>query len=353
MTAEAVGLEVELSEVPAATSALWATLVRQRRTEVFHSPTWAAVLADTYGFDVRARILHRGGSPEAGIAFVTLDDHLGRRHVTLPFSDFCDPLVDDDSQLRRLIDDHLSGPAAVTIKRRVTETRSDSAELTEGARFAWHGIDVGGDIDAAWDRLDSGARRAIRKAQAAGITVRAATSLDDLRSFFELHLAVRKYKYRLLSQPWRFFESIWHRFLAPGEGVLLLAEVEGRVVGGVLFLTWGDTLYYKFNASDMDQLSVRPNDVVLWEGMKWANESGLSMVDLGVSDLDQPGLIRYKQKYASQDGEVVVLRKPGAVRPGDAEARALLGEVTRLFVDPSVPDAITERAGDALYGFFT
>lgn len=353
MTVEAVGLEMERSEVSVATSALWESLVRQRRTEVFHSPTWAAVLADTYGFDVRARILHRSGVPEAGIAFVTLDDHLGRRHLTLPFSDFCDPLVDDDSQLRRLIDDQLSGPDAVTIKRRVSETPSNVAELTESSRFAWHGIAVDGDIGAAWGRLDSGARRAVRKAQAAGITVRAATSLDDVRSFFNLHLAVRKYKYRLLTQPWRFFESIWHRFLAPGEGVLLLAEAEGRVVSGVLFLTWGDTLYYKFNASDTDRLSVRPNDVVLWEGMKWANERGLCMVDLGVSDLDQPGLIRYKQKYASHDGEVVVLRKPGALRPGDIEARALLGELTRLFVDPSVPDAITERAGDALYGFFT
>lgn len=352
MTAEAVGSEVERSEVSAATSGMWATLVRQRRTDVFHSPTWASVLADTYGFDVRARILHRGGTPEAGIAFVTLDDHLGRRHVTLPFSDFCDPLVDDHSQLRQLIDDLLSGPDAVTIKTRVGPAHR-VPELTDGARFAWHGIDVRGDIDAAWDRVDSGARRAIRKAQTAGITVRAATSIDDVRTFFELHLAVRKYKYRLLSQPWRFFESIWNRFLAPGEGVLLLAEIEGRVVGGVVFLTWDDTLYYKFNASDMDQLSVRPNDVVLWEGMKWANQRGLAMIDLGVSDFDQPGLIRYKQKYASDDGEVVVLRKPGAARPGDAEARALLGELTRLFVDASVPDAITERAGDALYGFFT
>lgn len=164
---------------------------------------------------------------------------------------------------------------------------------------------------------------------------------------------MRKHKYRLLPQPWRFFEAIWRRFLEPGHGVLMLAECDGQAIGGVVFLEWGDRLYYKFNASDLDHLDARPNDLVLWEGIGYAAERNLSLVDLGVSDLDQPGLIRYKRKYASEEGSVTVHRRRPSTASGPAdEIRDLLGAMTELYVDPSVPDAITERAGDRLYRYF-
>src|SRR5690606_30698311 len=114
-----------------------------------------------------------------------------------------------------------------------------------------------------------------------------AESEDDLRAFFEMHLRVRKHKYGLLAQPYRFFRSIWDNFLVPGRGRLLLARVDGRVVGGVLYLDWGDTVYYKFNASDPGDLGVRPNDLLVWEGLRRAHESGMRWFDFGVSDWDQ------------------------------------------------------------------
>jgi CelD/BcsL family acetyltransferase involved in cellulose biosynthesis len=354
MTVEAVESQGEVVDVAVVTDRRWHDLTAGRRSDVFHSPAWAGVLADTYGMQVRARILHAAGRTLAGMAYVTVDDHLGVRHVTLPFSDFCDPLVDDSGQLRKLIGDLLDGPDPLSIRCLFDDASSALPELTEAHHLGWHRIDVTRSEADMWDAIDPGARRAIRKATAAGLTVRPARSIDDVRLFFELHLRVRKYKYRLLSQPWRFFQSIWERFLAPGDGILLLAEADdGRAVGGVLFLAWGDTLYYKFNASDPDNLDVRPNDLILWEGMRWAHEHGLAFVDLGVSDLDQPGLIRYKRKYATEEGGVTVRRKPAAMVPaGVEEARRLLGKMTELFVDESVPDDVTERAGDLLYRLF-
>lgn len=353
MTTEALGSRIEMSDVDAAGDPLWAALVSDRRSDVFHSPDWARVLQDTYGFGVRARILHHGAQPLAGMLLVTVEDHLGTRHVSLPFSDFCDPLVDDAVQLRHLMADTLGDPHPVSMKCVFDRHAAEIPGLSDVARLAWHRVGVSDDVDTLWSGIDSTARRAIRKATAAGLTVRPAASIGDLRTFFELHLGVRKHKYRLLSQPWRFFESIWEHFLSRDRGVLLLAEVEGRTLGGVLYLEWKDTLYYKFNASDLGELPARPNDAVLWEGMRWAHDRGLSWVDLGVSDLDQPGLIKYKRKYATEEGEVTVWRKPGTHPTGTGvEARGLLTDLTALFVDESVPDAVTERAGDAMYRYF-
>lgn len=353
MTADQTQSAWEVLDVSAADDPAWLALVTSRRTDVFHSPQWAAVLADSYGFEARARIIRESGVPVAGCVAVTVDDLIGRRHVGLPFSDFCDPLVDDADQLAILLGAIGYGSEPLTIKSRQCAELSENSDMHEVGSLAWHGIPISTDAEMMWSAIDPSARRAIRRATESGVVVRATRDLDDLRRFFELHLSVRKHKYRLLPQPWRFFEAIWRRFLEPGAGVLMLAELDGRPIGGIVFLEWGGRLYYKFNASDLDHLEVRPNDLALWEGMQYAADRGLDLIDLGVSDLDQPGLIRYKRKYASEEGAVgVYRRRPTDTSSGSGDVRALLSEVTELLVDPSVPDAVTERAGDRLYRYF-
>jgi hypothetical protein len=77
--------------------------------------------------------------------------------------------------------------------------------------------------------------------------VRVGESIDDVRSFFDLHLHVGSYKYQLLAQPWPFFEHLWtHLSAGPWTSA---ARRDGRTgARGVLFLEWAHD-YYKFNAS--------------------------------------------------------------------------------------------------------
>lgn len=167
-----------------------------------------------------------------------------------------------------------------------------------------------------------------------------------------MHCHVRKSKYRLLAQPLAFFESLHASFAAEGRLTVLLAEVEGTPVAGILFLEWGDTLYYKFNASFDRQL--RPNDLLVWEGIRLGRERGLARLDFGLSDAQQPGLVRYKSKFATEDGEISLLRwqPPDHADPRGELAGQTLHRMTHLLTDPLVPDDITRAGGDALYRFF-
>lgn len=289
----------------------------------------------------------------AGFVYAEVDDFLGRRLVSLPFSDFCDPLIDQPAQWETIAGDLLSRPEPFSVKPLLDRHAESDGRLHEVGRVKWHRCDVTRDPETMWAGLHPGARRAIRKAEGGGVTIRAAENLADVRAFFDLHLKTRKHKYQLLAQPWRFFESIWHRFLEPGDGELLLAEADGAVLGGVMFLHWKQTSYYKFNASETAALELRPNDLTLWEGLRRANATDLAWVDFGVSDLDQEGLIRYKRKYATEEGEVRFLKRRVDPDPREVGARAILTDVTSLFVEPGVPDEVTERAGDVLYRFFT
>ncbi len=73
---------------------------------------------------------------------------------------------------------------------------------------------------------------------------------------------------------------------------------------------------------------------------------------LGVSDLDQPGLLRFKRKYATDEKRVVVLRSAQGPKPGKSDVDVLLREITRLLTDESVSDDVTGAAGSVLYRLF-
>ena len=339
------------------TNPLWQKLTEQYSSDAFHSPEWMKVLTATYGFTVQAHvILDDAGEPVAGLPFCRIEDIRGKRLVALPFSDYCDPLVGEAAHWRLLLDKLLEEQIPFVVRPLHNAVALTDERLALVNKAKWHGIDLRPDLDTLWMSLHSSARRAIRKARKNGMVVQAAASKEDLRAFFELHLKVRKYKYRLLAQPYSFFENIWEQFIERQNGLLLLARHEGEVIGGIFFLEWKDGMYYKFNSSAPSFLAQRPNDLLLWKGIEYAKEKGFAHLDLGLSDWDQEGLVRYKRKFASEEKTISYLcyEPNGATADSerDKKIKQLLPQLTDLFTDESVPDLITEQAGDVLYGLF-
>lgn len=335
--------------------ARWQTLVHKYPSSVFHSAEWMRVLTDTYGFDIQAHlVVDADGAPQAGLPFCRISDLRGERIVSLPFCDYLDPLVESAEQWNLLLDQLAAEGVPVIFRCLHNPVPLANGRLQEFKRARWHGIDLRPDLDTLWMSLNGAARRAIKKAEQSHLQIVVAEDRSMMRAFFEMHLRVRKYKYQLVAQPYRFFENIWHHFMEAQRGMVLLALQEGEVVAGIVFLRWRDTLFYKFNASALTNLSYRPNDLLVWMGIQQAKAQGLQRFDFGLSDWDQAGLLQYKRKFASEERTIHFLEydSNGSTAPYVQQARALLPQLTDLFTDETVPDHITEKAGDALYRFF-
>jgi ABC-type lipoprotein release transport system permease subunit len=75
-----------------------------------------------------------------------------------------------------------------------------------------------------------------------------------------------------------------------GYGIPAFSEAQRYHYGGDRLypvLAWGDTLYYRFNTSEGAALPLRPNDLLLWEGIRMGAALGCRRLDLGRSDDDQ------------------------------------------------------------------
>ena len=335
---------------------IWRTLVERTTSSVFHSPTWIQVLTDTYGWDASAYVvLDDRGEPQAGIPFCRIADMMGERILALPFSDYCDPLVSDQQCWQFLMDCLLSERCPITLRCLHNNLPLADSRFAVVKQAKWHGLNLKPELDELWRGMEDSTHRAIRKSQREALVVRVAKSEDELRAFFEMHLKIRKYKLGLLAQPFSFFQNIWRHFVDTQHGFLLLALYQDKIVAGDFFIEWKDTLYYKFNASLPADLSHRPNDLLIWEGIQRGKARGFKFFDFGLSDIDQEGLVRYKRKFGTVEKTISFLRYTPNGSPTLAEklTRDLLTQLTHRFTDQMVPDPVTERAGEDLYRLFT
>jgi CelD/BcsL family acetyltransferase involved in cellulose biosynthesis len=331
----------------------WRELAAGPAGSVFTSPPWIAAVCDGYGLTPEARVLiGPGGRATDGLAWVRVADARGERLSSLPFSDRAEPLVADAAAWELLAAEPLASGLPFTLRCLDDSPAAADSRLATVGEAAWHGLPLAGPIDEVHARLSPETRRNLRAAGRAGLRVVASGDLEAVRAFHRLHVALRKRKYRMLAQPLDFFERIWEHF-APGDAVLTVLAMAGdEPVAGALYLVWDDVAHYKFGASIPERLALRPNEAVHWAAIRWAMERGLTLLDWGLSDLDQPGLLRFKRKWGSVERRIVTLRGGPPPSAASAEIGALLGEVTRLLTDDAVPDEVAARAGAVLYRYF-
>lgn len=333
--------------------ARWRQLSSGPLGSLFTSPPWIAAVCDTYGFEPVGRIaLDSEERPTGGLAWVDVRDLRGQRRLALPFCDRADPLLSDAAVWPALAADALAGDLPFTLRALAGSPALRDPRFAVTAEAAWHATALDRTSDELLAAFRSQTRRNIATAERAGVQVVLRSDADAVVDFHRLHVGLRKHKYRLLAQPLSFFTRLWKAF-APDDAIrTALALVGGRPVAGAVYLVWGDTVYYKFGASQAEHLPLRPNDALHWALMRWAVDRGLRALDWGVSDLDQPGLVAYKRKWASVERRVLTVNAGGPARGRRADVEETLRAMTALLTDPAVPDHVSDRGGAALYRFF-
>jgi CelD/BcsL family acetyltransferase involved in cellulose biosynthesis len=239
--------------------------------------------------------------------------------VSLPFTDSCAPLGDAV---------RLSSALSASSRAHRIEVRAPLPGAAGEAVALGHVLALGAGEDAvARGFHKSQVQRNIRRAEREGVVVRTATSEAELtESFYALHVRTRR-RLGAPVQRRRFFSLLWRRVLEPGGGYVLLAHHGGRPVAGAVFLTAGDTVVYKYGASDERAWSVRPNHLLFGEAIRRACAEGRTRFDFGRTDADDTGLADFKRGWGATEQPLVYTTlgaraSTGRRLPGAAAAAA-------------------------------
>ncbi len=118
----------------------------------------------------------------------------------------------------------------------------------------------------------------VRLAVRHGVAVRSGTA-SDLPLFYDLYAETARRDGFPIRPPAYYWDG-WQSFLEAGRAHLLLAEVEGEPVAGLMLFTFGETAWYMYGASSDRYREHMPNYLLQWAAICRAREAGCTLYDL-------------------------------------------------------------------------
>jgi FemAB-related protein (PEP-CTERM system-associated) len=284
------------------------TFVEQhtRDSSLYHSPAWLDLLTGLYGYSVIPLVSTNASRHITGFLPLCFMQSpiTGRRLVSLPFSDYCPLLAEDEHSANDLIDQAID--LAQQQKVRYLELRTGSNEvlakrtdLVEEHLYVRWLLSLCADPDAVWAKLRKPVQHQIKKSRKLGVQVRIAQHREEMAHYYRLHLQTRCKKHGMPAQPQAFFFDLWDTFAAQGSIQLLLAEYQGNVIASMILFASGTTVRYAYGASDERYLHLAPNNLLLWTAITWSCTHGFETLDLGRTACDNEGLMEFKRRWGA------------------------------------------------------
>jgi CelD/BcsL family acetyltransferase involved in cellulose biosynthesis len=278
-----------------------AFLERDPRASIFHHPGWLRALNRTYGY---VPVVFTTSAPDErltnGVAFCRVNSWLtGRRLVSLPFSDHCEPLARPHELqfILQLLQAKMDEEELRYVEFRPLELRPDGEGVCESEQFAFHTIDL---RPSAADILKSlhkdSIRRKIQRAEREQLVYEVGNHDQLLKKFFHLFAMTRR-RHGLPPTPFRWFTNLVE--CLGDRAQVRLASLGHEPVAALFTLKFGKAMVYKYGASDPGFNNLGGTPFLFWKAIEDAKENGIEEMDLGRSDLDNEGLIRFKGQLAS------------------------------------------------------
>lgn len=306
----------------------WPKLVEQHpHASVFHSCAWLRALQTTYGYEPLAVTTCAPGESLTNVmVFCVVRSWLtGDRLVSLPFSDHCEPLVTSSEEfgaLTAFVEDMRQAQGWKYVELRIADAAWQCDDTFSRAMTSWlHRLDLRPDLDRLYRGLHKDCiQRKIRRAERERLSYEVGVGESLIDRLYRLLQSTRA-RHRLPPQPIEWFRNV---VACLGRNVRIrIASKEGRPVAGILTVSQGKRLVYKYGASDAVWNHLGGTAMLLWEAIKEAKQSGCESLDLGRSDLDNPGLIAFKERWGAERTVLTTWRTPSAAASPRGERLAM------------------------------
>lgn len=333
----------------------WAELVKRHpNASVFHTVAWLQALQRTYGYEpVAFTTSPPTGELENGLVFCRINSWLtGRRLVSLPFSDHCEPLCNSMEDVRfliRYLQTALEHEEWKYLEVRPTNGNwshtGDGVGCIPSASYYLHTLDLGPDLSEVFDSLDrDSVQRRIQRAQQAGLVEKRGTSESHLRELYRL-LVITRRRHHVPPPPYDWFQNL---ISCQGKALeIRLAYQNETPIAAILTLRFRDIVYYKYGCSDARFHKFGAMPWLLWNAIAAAKSEGANEFDLGRTEAENAGLLAFKNHWVAQPKQLVYWRFP----EDSNSAYSTGGWRSKMakFIFSCIPNRLLRVAGKLLY----
>jgi peptidoglycan pentaglycine glycine transferase (the first glycine) len=145
----------------------------------------------------------------------------------------------------------------------------------------------------------------VRLAMRKGVTIRVASSPDDVRAWYAIYQTTSE-RDQFGIHTLDYYLRVWELLVTTGKMRLLLAEANGVLLAGIFVSLFAGQASYFYGASSNEQRQLMPNYLLQWEAIRWAKQQGARLYDLwGIPDTDNEdeamaGVYRFKRGWGGR-----------------------------------------------------
>ena len=269
----------------------------------FHTSSWARVLVESYNYKPFYIMQISDGRLSVLLPVMEVNSIItGKRGVSLPFTDYCELIVSDTGRFKNVMEQVIalgrsSGWKYLGFRGGGEFMNNATPSLTHYTHY----LHINNDEKKIFGNFKGNTRRNIRKAIKEGVKVRLDNSFESIGEFFRLNCITRK-RHGLPPQPFRFFKKIYEHIISKKKGFVSLAYHKNKIIAGAVFFYFNKEAFYKYGASDMSYSYLRPNNLIIWEAIRWCLNNGFINLSLGITEIVNEGLLKFKRGWGPREG---------------------------------------------------
>ena len=280
-------------------------LLTNAAADFFHSAAWSSVLSETYGYKPLFFTIIENDELAGLLPVMAIDSiFTGRRGVSLPFTDYCQPIAEKHGIYHQLFN------KAVAFGRRAgwktLEVRGGESffKTTETWRcYFTHRLKLDPDDQLIGKTFRASTMRNVRLAEKAGVRVNLRHTREAMATFYDLNCKTRR-RHGLPPQPWQFFKNVFKHIITCQKGGIFIATHQKRPIAAAVFFCFNRKAVYKYGASDHHALHLRPNNLIMWRAVQWFCANGFQSLHFGRTDLSHSGLRQFKAGWGTREGRL-------------------------------------------------
>jgi hypothetical protein len=332
----------------------WARFVDNHpRSSVFHTLGWLKALKVSYGYKpVVLTSSPPGTALSDGVVFCGVRSWItGRRLVSLPFTDHCDPLVKGSENFDKLL---------IHAKSQMNDGKLNYVEIRPGSiepgsttefskciTYFLHVVDLRQSLSQLFSSFHKECvQRKIRRAERERLQYDEGRSEEHLQKFYRLLLKTR-HRHQLPPQPLSWFRDVLR--LLGERAKIRVASHNGVPIASMFTLSYKKTVIYKYGCSDAQFHPLGGMSFLFWKTIQEAHDLGFWELDLGRSDTDNAGLVTFKDRWGAARKELnywIFPQKKSAM--GSSHPTPWQRRILQKIISVS-PEAATKVAGRLLY----
>ena len=320
---------------------------------VFHQTSWLHALAMTYGY--RPMVLTSAPPGERlrdGIVFCEVNSWItGSRLVSVPFADHLQPLLDRTTTSADWAEwmhgECSRRPWRYIELRPLSMQMHPSVPLVAGKSFWFHSLSLAPSLDQIFRNFHKSCiQRRIRHAEKEQLSYEKGSSRELQNAFYRLLMITRR-RHRLLPQPRAWFRNLL-ACMGPNAEIRL-ARKEGVPIAAVLTIRHQRTVVYKYGCSNQSSHHCAGMPFLFWKLIAESKAEGAEQLDLGRTDVENKGLVEFKDRLGAIRSKSTYLRYRGREARSWMPSPQLAGAQDLFSL---LPDVLSSGLGRLVYRHF-